>query len=158
MIRRTEMPRSTKPLKRSVIKRNRKPLVSELTVHASSPVRKKRPGPPRRVSVVRDQKYMDWLKSHRCIACEVSKMRSEWSEFHPYLIVDPAHTVNNGGGSKGPDSSCIPLCRRHHDEMDGRSGTKIVTKEQFAAKYGLDLAAIAADHYAEFGRRNGNDG
>jgi hypothetical protein len=34
--------------------------------------------------------------------------------------------------------------------MDGRAGTKVVTKEQFAAKYNLDLAAIAAEHYARF--------
>ena len=64
---------------------------------------------------------------------------------------DPAHTAKtNGRSSKGPDSSCIPLCRHHHDEMDGRLNTKIVTKEQFAAKYNLDLAAIAAEHYARF--------
>ncbi len=56
----------------------------------------------------------------------------------------------NGRGSKGPDSSCIPLSRHYHDEMDGKLGTKITTKEQFATKYGLDLADIAAEHYERY--------
>jgi hypothetical protein len=90
---------------------------------------------------------MDWLKDQHCVACD-------WF-IDNGLVVDPAHTVNNGGASKGPDSSCVPLCRRHHDEMDGRLNTKVVTKAQFAAKYKLDLAAIAAAHFARYQAETG---
>jgi len=61
-----------------------------------------------------------------------------WSE-----IIDPAHTVNNGTGSKGPDSSCAPLCRNHHREYD--SGRKA-----FESKYRINMQAIAASHWAAY--------
>jgi hypothetical protein len=126
--------RSTKPIKRT------------------GQVKRKRTGRPRRVSVVRDQKYMDWLKTQRCVVCTTvfGLVFGRGWENHGRGIIDPAHTLNNGHRSKGPDSSCIPLCRHHHDEMDGRLSTLITTKGAFAAKYGLDLAAIAASHYAAF--------
>ena len=96
---------------------------------------------------------MDWLKDKACVACEVS-YKALGSHFVPSnsfgSVIDPAHTVNNGRGSKGPDSSCIPLCKIHHNEMDGRLSTKITTKQAFAEKYGLDLAAIAAEHYERY--------
>lgn len=64
---------------------------------------------------------------------------------------EAAHTgKTNGMRSKSGDDTCIPLGRVHHAEMDGRMNTKITTKAQFAAKYGLDLPAIAAKYYAEF--------
>lgn len=110
---------------------------------------------PRRVSVVRDQKYMDWLKQEVCIACRYRYPGGgDWMTCQ-LTPSEPAHTVNNGASSKGPDSSCVPACNRHHSEMDGRLGTKIVTKEQFAAKYGLDLAALAAEHYARYKASDG---
>lgn len=114
---------------------------------------KARRSTPRRVSVLRDQEYMDWLKERQCVACKTSfdVFSVKYQPITAFgCLIDPAHTVNNGRSSKGPDSSCIPLCRRHHDEMDGRLNTAIVTKSQFAAKYGLDLAAEAAAHYALF--------
>ncbi len=113
--------------------------------------RTKRPGPARRVSVVRDQLYMDWLKQRGCVVCSKTNRNSTGNCFIQWGDSEPAHTAkNNGRSSKGPDSSCIPLCHQHHAEMDGRAGTKIVTKEQFAAKYNLDLAVISAEHYARF--------
>lgn len=57
--------------------------------------------------------------------------------------VDPAHTENNGMSSKGPDSSCGPLCRVHHNEYDaGRAA--------FEKKYRVDMKAVAADHWKRF--------
>lgn len=91
---------------------------------------------------------MDWLSNEcGCVVCKsLGKRFGGWLE----RIIDPAHTVGNGRSSKGPDSSCIPLCRHHHDEMDGRLSTTITTKAQFAAKYGLDIEKEAKDHYALF--------
>lgn len=134
------MKRSSLPPRTSPLQRSGKP-------------RAKRKG-VRRVSVLRDPKYLAWLREHICTACLAQS-------YHRALIladlrrvsdqgVFACHTMNNGRSSKGPDSSCIPLCREHHDEMDGRAGTKITTKAQFAAKYGLDLKKLALDYYAAF--------
>jgi hypothetical protein len=61
-------------------------------------------------------------------------------------IIDPAHTANNGMSSKGPDSSCAPLCRRHHREYDaGRAA--------FEAAYAIDMAALAVQWWADWQRR-----
>lgn len=95
---------------------------------------------PRR-GPMRDKGYRDWIANEPCIAC-MNPQPDEGSY--------ACHTVNNGGSSKGPDSSCIPLCRYHHDEMDGRLSTVITKKIAFAEKYGLNLAAEAARHYAEY--------
>ena len=133
-----ETSRRQEVIRRTPIKRSTTPI----------PRRRKR---PRRVSVLRDQAYMDWLKKQKCVVCKILKMcyrdRRCASGSGP---IDPAHTVSNGRSSKGPDSSCIPLCRHHHDEMDGRLSTAITTKEQFAAKYGLDLANEARAHFFAF--------
>jgi hypothetical protein len=61
---------------------------------------------------------------------------------------EAAHTQNNGMGSKGPDSSCAPLCRKHHREYD--SG-----REAFEAKYGIDMKQLAADWHKEYLSRAG---
>lgn len=125
--------------------------IGDFPKRSAIPKRRKK---PRRVSVVRDQKYMNWLKDNLCVACHVEFSLAEPGTFPARRLlrdIDPAHTdKTNGMRSKGADSSCIPLCRTHHLEMDGHLNTCIVTKEQFARKYGLDLAAIAAEHYARF--------
>ena len=107
----------------------------------------------RRVSVLRDPGYMEWLKERPCVACmKAGRFRAVpvglCAQWWTMATIDPAHTLNNGRSSKGPDSSCIPLCRYHHDEMDGRLSTAVTTKEQFAEKYGLDLAREAEANYA----------
>lgn len=101
----------------------------------TKPVRKKRPGPARRVLVVRDRKYLDWLISERCVMC----LNPE-----PDQGCDPAHGPVNGMRSKGPDNEAIPLCRLHHTEqyMNGWPA--------FERRYGIDRAAIAAEHYARY--------
>lgn len=88
---------------------------------------------------MRDQAYMDWLKSRKCsvLGCFPAM---PW----PYgMFVDPAHTQNNGMGSKGPDSSCAPLCRMHHREYDaGRAA--------FEKRYKVDMRREAEAHHALF--------
>lgn len=102
---------------------------------------KKKRRKPRRVSVVRDKGYREFLGTRLCLV----------QQLHPETLCSgrsfAAHTGNNGRGSKGADSGCVPLCRKHHDEMDGRLNTKVTTKEAFAKKYKLDLAKEAASHW-----------
>jgi hypothetical protein len=105
------------------------------------PRRRKR---PRRVSVLRDQPYKDWLKKCRCVVCSILKLvyrdRLCASGSMP---IDPAHTVNNGMSSKGPDNSCVPLCRVHHREYDAG-------REAFEVKYGISMQRESAAHYLAF--------
>lgn len=64
---------------------------------------------------MRDPEYRKWLRERLCaVACE-------WTRAKDKCIAppnDPSHTENNGMRSKGPDSSCVPLCRKHHEEYD----------------------------------------
>src|SRR5689334_22130582 len=108
------------------------------TLLKRTPVKKRR-GPRR--GPRRDQAYKDWLKQNaRCII--------PVHDLFGLYTVDPAHTQNNGMSSRGPDSSCAPLCRQHHREYDaGRAA--------FEAKYGVDMEALAAKYYAEYLRQNG---
>lgn len=73
---------------------------------------------------LRDKGYRNFLHDVPCSVC--------WSQQS-----EACHTQNNGMGSKGPDSSCAPLCHKHHMEYD--SGRKA-----FEAGYGVDMKAIAA--------------
>jgi hypothetical protein len=96
--------------------------------------------------------YLAWIKERKCIACQVSLER--WIELPRFNYpIDPAHTVNNGMRSKGPDSSCVPLCRGHHDQFDGRA--KLPNGEfgghaNFATFFGIDMTREAAAHFAVF--------
>ena len=101
---------------------------------ARSPIPRRR-SKPRRVRVVRDRTYLDFLKSEgRCGVCtfhgypktEVVIRYGLWK------IIDPAHFVPNGLSSKGADDQAIPLCRAHHDEQT-RLGWP-----NFCLKYGFD--------------------
>ena len=42
--------------------------------------------------------------------------------------------------SKGPDSSCAPMCDQHHREYDAG-------REAFELKYAVNIKAVAAEHY-----------
>lgn len=133
------MKRSPLPKRRTPLKRSTKPIA-----------RKKRPNvkrsKPRRVSVERKPEYLRWLRENcMCIFC-VAQSKAGETVTREWLheIVDPAHTSNNGRGSRGPDSGCVPLCRAHHSEQH-RIGVK-----DFEAKYGVDLKREAETHYSVF--------
>ena len=125
MIRRTPLKRGPAPVRRSA-------------------VRKKR-AKARRVLVLRDREYLDWLRERRCVICTLLKMiyrdRLCGSGSMP---IDAAHGPVNGCGSKGPDNEAIPLCRYHHEEQH-RLGWPA-----FESKYGFSREKEAAAHYAAF--------
>ncbi len=70
--------------------------------------------------VGRSEDYLDYIRSLPCCLCS----------FHP---VDSHHTDTGGTGMKGSDFSCIPLCRKCHDEL-GSGG-----KESFQTLHGIRL-------------------
>jgi hypothetical protein len=97
--------------------------------------RAKRPGPSRRVSVVRDRGYLNELVSLRCVVC----LNPE-----PDQGCDPAHGPVNGAGSKGGDDGAISLCRTHHREQHA------IGWPAFEEKYIIDRAGIAAELYQRY--------
>lgn len=127
MTRRTPISRNAKPIRRNVAPR------------------KKRKGGPRRVSVVRDKDFL-WEVGHSGL-CEVGlKHGSEGCSF----MIEAAHGPVNGFGSKGGDDGAISLCRSHHREQHA------IGWPAFEAKYGIDRATIAAEHWKRYQEeRNG---
>ena len=130
MIRRTPLPRSTKP-----IARNARP--------------KAKRAAPRR-GPERDPGYLDFLRERGwCVAC-VAAYRSLPPSLVPYMDwaacgrVDPAHGPVNGRSSKGPDNEAIPLCRHHHEEQHSLGW------QLFEAKYRFSREIEAARHWERY--------
>lgn len=93
----------------------------------------------------RCEKYRRWIASMECAICGDERTQE-------------SHTVNNGRSSKGPDSSCVPLCVKHHDELDGRTKMPYgYVRGAFEALYGVDLAEIAASLFAVWQARNNSE-
>jgi hypothetical protein len=76
-------------------------------------------------------------------------------------ICDPAHTEKGGMRQRGPDSSCVPMCRSCHDCYDGKTplpkhadGTpRPRNHAAFEEFYGVDMKAEAAKWWAAFQER-----
>lgn len=56
--------------------------------------------------VLRDRKYLDWLKRQPCIVTGLSDSE--------YDAVDPAHIGTLGKGIKSPDNEALPLSHSLH--------------------------------------------
>lgn len=119
-------------MKRTPLKRSSIPIPRGDPPKRRTPVRRKRTKPRR--GPIRMPLYRRWLREEcKCVVC----CRATSTLF----TVDPAHTQNNGMRSKGPDSSCAPLCRVHHREYDAG-------REAFEVKYRIDMKREAAVHFS----------
>ncbi len=122
-----------------------------------SPIKRRRSKPRR--GPLRDPKYRAWLTSLCCHVCwliwrhglsacgdpddEMRSVEQRVVHRHQNYPTDPAHTKNNGTSSKGPDSTCAPLCRVHHDEYDAG-------RKDFEKKYSVDMRAVAASYWKRY--------
>jgi hypothetical protein len=79
----------------------------------------------KREKLVRDPLYKRWIKRFACVGCGRT-----WG-------IDPAHTGAHGYGIKSSDLSCIPLCRKCHDEFDANPS-------DFAIVHKLDIPVLTA--------------
>lgn len=91
----------------------------------------------------RNAAYRRFLAQNgRCVVCWQSPDPGSGPD--PFnLLIDPCHTENNGTSSKGRDSSCVPLCRVHHQEYD--SG-----RVAFEERYEVDMKREAAVWWGKF--------
>ena len=119
-VKRTPMPRPAKPMARTRLQ----------------PKRTK----TRRVAVLRDRGYLDWLKRQKCAVGNAVHRRAVQLRYG----CDPAHGPSNGTGSKGPDDGAIPLCRHHHNEQHQ------IGWPAFEAKYGFSREAEAIVYYQTY--------
>lgn len=104
---------------------------------STKPIPKRRLKPRR--GPLRCPAFRAYLRSKRCAIADVAGHVC----FPGPHQCDPAHTQNNGMRSKGPDSSCAPLCRAAHDEYD-------TGRKTFEMKYGIDMKACAFAHWMLF--------
>jgi hypothetical protein len=103
------------------------------------PIPRKRPGGPRR-GPLRSPKYLAFLRSHGwCVICGASGC-------------DPAHGPVNGLSSKGPDNEAVPMCRKHHDQLDGHAPlpNKEYGRKAFEEYYQIGLAQQARYWWGRF--------
>ena len=124
-----------------------------------SPIRKKRPGPPRRgpheipAKEWRNPGYRAWCTKQQCAIPGCYSNQISWDGGW----AEPAHTEFGGMSQKGPDRSCVPLCRTCHDKYDGKSPliNTLYGHSEFEKFYGVDMKFLAAAHWARYLKSRG---
>ncbi len=84
---------------------------------------------------VRDPGYLRFIRSFACLVCRPLR-----------YFVDACHTGPHGVSQKACDLTCIPLCRKHHQEYDRNP-------RQFEKAHRLNVATRVAGFNAEYRRR-----
>ena len=79
-----------------------------------------------KVKPVRDKKYIKFIKELSCIVCQAPPPS------------DPHHSETGGRGTKASDTTAIPLCHAHHNELH------CTGKKTFATKYAIDYNRVTA--------------
>ena len=130
---------------------------------ATKPIPKRRARPRR--GPLRDKAYMHWISTLPCCVCfpaitAVLKAADPANTVifqQPFRQSDPAHTERGGAGMKGPDSSCAPMCRQHHDIYDGHAKLPNgeVGREAFVKFYHVDPKDQAAECWTIWQERHG---
>jgi hypothetical protein len=100
--RRTQLSRGSSSLKRSAIKRKRS---------RGQPAERK------------DEAFKAFVRLLPCCAPTPRTMRLVTGLTHcGFRPCDPHHKHGDGKGIKTHDRTCIPLCRRHHDDAETKHG------------------------------------
>lgn len=97
-----------------------------------------KPGSLQKTKPAKDKKYRAHISSMPCLLAGPNCRG----------IVAPHHVRNAGMSRKCSDYLTVPLCFRHHRELDDPGGSKKI----FEAKYGVDLKAIAKHHRERYGQ------
>lgn len=135
MIQRKAPLKRGKPPKRSTKAIKRSPLPK-----ATKPIRAKKKDPARRrFAAHRDKPFTDWVSS---LGCHLYR-QNVGTCAHPWPLIlrghyaDPAHVVPRSRGSDDK-GNVVNLCRKHHNEQEGKTAA-------FEAKYSVDLKALALE-------------
>lgn len=74
--------------------------------------------------IARSEAYLEYVRNQPCYICRSA--------------AEPHHVLPGGTGVKGSDFGCIPLCRRHHQEIH-TAGRDTFSKKYFVV---LDTAIV----------------
>lgn len=90
----------------------------------------------------RSRSYIDWVKAQRCfVYVQIGRiLLTRPRAFECLGSVDPHHMIPKGGGITGgkvADRRCVPLCRKHHEEIGALAS-------RFVNRYGNPEDHIAA--------------
>lgn len=94
--------------------------------------------------------YADWIRLLPCAVPGEPRHWGRWSAKHQMAVCDAAHVRSRGAGGRSL-GNLIPLCTGHHLEQH-RIGV-----ESFAAKYGIDLSAVASALAARWKEETGTE-
>ena len=92
--------------------------------------------------IVRDQKWLDHLKTERCLI--TGQFGNE------YEAVDPAHIGTLGRSIKSSDDECLPILHRFHAAQPGVGEISMFRANLPDAILRLALRAYAREMYAEW--------
>jgi hypothetical protein len=76
----------------------------------------------------RNTRYLAWIRAMPCCVCGSRRG------------IEASHTGPHGLGQKSPDSSAIPLCRRHH--RTGHDSYHRLGPRKFSERHNLDIPAV----------------
>lgn len=99
---------------------------------------------PRRSSRVRDPEYMAWIRKQPCAADGLSPC---------YGSVEADHTGGRGMSQKSDDHTCIPLCRRHHQQRTHFHGPFKTWTQDHMRRWLQGTAQWFNHEYATIGRK-----
>ena len=77
----------------------------------------------------RDRTYTDWIKT---LPCVLFTLHECWGP------IDPAHVFKTRGAAAYDRGEVVPLCRKAHDEQEGRTVAFII-------KWGVNVRRIAKE-------------
>ena len=97
--------------------------------HLPTRRRKPRRGP------IRLPQYRVWIRQQGCCVCGSTRH------------VDSAHIGPHGFGQKAPDTNCVPLCRKHHEELHATG------RQKFEPKYEICFEIIIEGLFTEWSER-----
>ena len=95
------------------------------------PLRRRKP----RHGPIRLPYYRAWIRQQECCVCCTT------------CYVDAAHIGPHGFWQKAADTSCVPLCRKHHDELH------MIGRQRFEPKYGICFEIIIEGLFTEWSER-----
>jgi hypothetical protein len=106
------------------------------------------PRPPaQKTAVLRDRKYLDWLRTQPCIITGARKS-SAW----PLVSqsVDPLHVGTAGKGLKSPDDETLPVSHSLHMEGHQSGEMTMFRKHMSDSLLRECLRAYAREMYQEY--------
>jgi hypothetical protein len=76
----------------------------------------------------RSSRYLAWIRTLPCAVCKTDK------------YIEAAHTGPHGMSQKAPDTSAIPLCRKHH--QFGNDSYHRLGPRKFSDTHKIDIPSI----------------